>query len=217
MHRRILASTAAAVLALGLAACTDEGGGGTVTTPPPSIDIDGGSDNGGDETTTPAPSDGGGDTGTAAPDIPAPDPADYPGMDQNTPEGAEQAFRYYIAVMVWGYQTGEHDLLETLQADDCDACTINVQNIEALAEGNRFWTPTTYEEEGITTYESENFDIEVGILFILGEHEEPVGDSPEYSSTPALSYSAVGGMHWTGDRWIVGGMDIGSEAVDDAD
>lgn len=33
-----------------------------------------------------------------APDIPAPDPADFTGMDENTPKGAEQAYRYYIAL-----------------------------------------------------------------------------------------------------------------------
>ena len=93
MPRRLLSAAAACTLLLGLAAC-GEGGDGPVTTPPPTIDISGPSDGGGDDG---AASDGGGDDASpsAAPEVPAPDPADYPGMDENTPEGAEQAFRYY--------------------------------------------------------------------------------------------------------------------------
>src|SRR5690625_5731156 len=96
MPRQILPALAAAVLALGAAAC-GHGGDGPVTTPPPALGSDA-SDGGGSD---PDPSDGGGaeteEPTAAAPDIPAPDPADYPGMDAETPEGAEQALRYYIA------------------------------------------------------------------------------------------------------------------------
>src|SRR5699024_1215455 len=92
MSRRLLSAVAVAALTVGLAACG--GGDDEADEPPPQIDIStsDASDGGGD----PAPSDGGGDeagqTGqpepTAdAPDIPAPDPADYAGMDEQTPEG----------------------------------------------------------------------------------------------------------------------------------
>lgn len=207
MHRRILASTAAAVLALGLAACTDEGGGGTVTTPPPSINIDGGSGNGGDETTTPAPSDGGGDNGTAAPDIPAPDPADYPGMDQNTPEGAEQAFRYYIAVMVWGYQTGDFELLAELQAGDCNACSRNETTIEGLATQGRFWEGVEIEPVG-TLFEETPDSIDVGYNFYLSEHTEPSESGDSKVTIPREEYGAVARMVWTDNQWKVDAMDL---------
>ena len=76
MPRRLLSAAAACTLLLGLAAC-GEGVDGPVTTPPPSIDISGPSDWGGDDG---AASDGGGDdtSPSAAPEVPAPDPADYP-------------------------------------------------------------------------------------------------------------------------------------------
>src|SRR5690625_6346354 len=85
MPRRILPALAAAVLALGAAAC-GHGGDGPVTTPPPALGSDA-SDGGGSD---PDPSDGGGaeteEPTAAAPDIPAPDPADYPRPEEHTSE-----------------------------------------------------------------------------------------------------------------------------------
>src|SRR5699024_991459 len=80
MPRRILPALAAAVLALRAAAC-GHGGDGPVTTPPPALGSDAGDGGGSD----PDPSDGGGaeteEPTAAAPDIPAPDPADYPSSE----------------------------------------------------------------------------------------------------------------------------------------
>ncbi|MDN5600791.1 MAG: DUF6318 family protein, partial [Dermabacteraceae bacterium] len=105
MHRRLLSAAATSTLLLGLSACS-EPTDGPVTTPPPSIDIGAPSDGGGDA----EPSDGDGEKTAEptaeAPDIPPPDPADYAGKDEHTAEGAEQAFKYYIAVSVWAHQTG---------------------------------------------------------------------------------------------------------------
>src|SRR5699024_438635 len=115
MPRRLLSAAAAGALLLGIAACgdqTDE----PVTTAPPSIDVAGPSDDGGDS----SPSDGGGSETTEptaqAPDIPPPDPADFAGMAGHTPEGAEQAFRYYIAVSMWAHQTGNDAPLSELES-----------------------------------------------------------------------------------------------------
>lgn len=117
MRRRLLAATATAALSLGLVACGDDSEG-PVTEAPPSLGIggsDGGgaSDDGGEASDGGGSDDGGDATGSEGENsaaeeagIPAPDPADYPGMDENTAEGAEQFTRYFIAVMTWGYQSG---------------------------------------------------------------------------------------------------------------
>ena len=117
MSRRLLAAVAVTALTLGLASCGD-GGENAVTTPPPKIDIgqsdDGGaepSDDGGAEQSDSEGAGEGEDSPAAAPDIPAPDPADYPGMDQETPEGAEQAFKLFWAVILWAHQTGDSSVL----------------------------------------------------------------------------------------------------------
>ena len=205
MHRRILAPVAAAALAFGLVACTDTGGSGTVTTPPPSINIGGGSDDGGAE-----PSDGGGDTSdgggdspVAAPDIPAPDPADYPGMDQNTPEGAEQAFRYYVAVMIWGYQTGQTEHFETLHDPECLTCTTNARSIQQLAKNGKYWSQTSIEDIGTAHFDSSAYDFEVGYTFHLSAHAEPSPDSDTVTQEPRTKFISAAAMSFRDDQWVV--------------
>ena len=209
MHRRILAPVAAATLALGLVACTDTGGSGNVTTPPPSINIGGGSDDGGAE-----PSDGGGDTSdgggdstVAAPDIPAPDPADYPGMDQNTPEGAEQAFRYYVAVSMWSHQVGDDSLLKTLEIEDCGSCDEFNVELPGLITNGETWSEFEIEDLDVSIHPGDHFDHEIGYIFTIGEHTRPDYETGGRDEAPAIEYVTVGGMTFDGERWLVGDID----------
>ena len=207
MHRRILAPVAAAALAFGLVACGDTGGG-TVTTPPPSINIGGGSDDGGAEPSDggSGASDGGGESPVAAPDIPAPDPADYPGMDQNTPEGAEQAFRYYVAVSMWSHQVGDDSLLKTLEAEGCDSCDEFNAALTELIENGDTWSEFEITDVGTEVYPGETFTYEVGYLFIAGDHTRPDYENGGRKDAPEIEYSAVGGMTFREGVWLVGGL-----------
>lgn len=211
MHRRILASAAAAALTFGLAACGDEGENGTVTTPPPSVSV-GGSDGDGDAPSDGGgstdgdgndASDGGGDSTAAAPDIPAPDPADYPGMDQNTPEGAEQAFRYYVAVMIWGYQTGDSGPLSDLHDSECQTCTLNAETIQGLNAENKYWSSVDVEDIGTSTFDSESFDIEVGYTFYLSAHDEPTLGSDKVAQKPRTKFISAAAMSFDDGQWVV--------------
>lgn len=221
MHRRILASAAAAALTFALAACGDEGENGTVTTPPPSVSVDG-SDGVGDAPSDDGSStdgdgndasDGGGDSTAAAPDIPAPDPADYPGMDQNTPEGAEQAFRYYVAKMTWAYQTGGHAELTEQHSSTCNTCRANADAIRKNAEKGQYWGPTLIEEGKSAVLESENFDAEVGYEFHLSAHTEPSEDGRSPEEHPRTKYTAVAGMNWEHGSWKIGALTFDIEAA----
>ncbi|WP_193104879.1 DUF6318 family protein [Brachybacterium sp. FME24] len=211
MSRRLLAAVAAAALTFGLAACGD-GGDGTVTEPPPEVGIgsdDGGaSDGGGDEAPS---SDGGGAEGDpveAAPDIPAPDPADFPGMDENTPEGAEQAVRFYFANVYWGYQTGDSAPLRNLHTEECAACVDFVERIEGQSNGLS-WSEVEITDFGITHLSSDSFDYEVGYVFTVGAHSEPTVDGEELRKVGNVDYTAAVGVEWDGDAWIVSGMTFG--------
>ena len=214
MPRRLLSAAAACTLLLGLAAC-GEGGDGPVTTPPPSIDISGSSDGGGDDG---AASDGGGDEASpsAAPDVPAPDPADYPGMDENTPEGAEQAFRYYIAVSMWTHRTGDDKVLRSLEGQGCTGCAELNSDLPKLQEAGSYWGEYSLKDDQIEVYPGDNFDQEVSYSFILSEHLEPdveAGGSKQVSET---EYVTTGGMVWSNDMWIVEGLqgEWGPDAFD---
>lgn len=219
MSRRSQALVAVVALTFGLAACAD-GGDGPVSEPPPAIDVsDGGGDGGGDA----APSDGGGDESdesgepepTAdAPDIPAPDPADYPGMDENTSEGAEQAFRHYIAVAMWARQTGHGSELKTLQAPDCESCLEFNETVATLQEEGEYWEPFSINDVDLQVHESDNFDHEIAYLFATSAHSRPSLEGGERQDIPRMEYVLIGGMDWSGDSWVVGG--IQGEWSDDA-
>lgn len=202
MARRFLSALAVAALALGVAACGD-GGDGPVATPPPALGIDT-SDGGGTEGN---PSDGGGveteDPTAASPDVPAPDPADYPGMDEETPEGAEQSLRYYIAVVYWGYQTGDTETLETLYTDNCERCKTITAEIYDIGESSSFWDDAPIIPVSSAYHDSEDFDLEASYGFRIGAHKEPAAggtDSTEIEETP---YTAVAGFNWASDAWLV--------------
>ena len=172
-----------------------------MTTPPPWIDIgqdDGASDAGGEEPSDAGggePSDAGGadDAGSgdgrseAAPDIPAPDPADFPGMDEQTPEGAEQAVRFYFANVFFGYQTGDTSVLDGLYVDECEACGGFRDRIEGQGDG-RYWSEVTLQDSGVTSQESENFDTEVGYMFTVSAHTEPVDGGGERQDVGPIEY-----------------------------
>lgn len=218
MSRRLLAAVAAAALTFGLAACGD-GGDGTVTEPPPEVGIgsdDGGaSDGGGDEAPS---SDGGGAEGDpveAAPDIPAPDPADFPGMDENTPEGAEQAFKYYWAITFWGLQTGESAQISELRTEDCGGCEESVAQINEMQKQGRFWSEVMLEDQILESEESESKAMVVNYLFLISAHSEPTADGGGRTEIPQNVYSTAGEMTWMEGVWKVDGLGVTVEPVDE--
>src|SRR5699024_10382855 len=207
MPRRLLSAAAAGALLLGRAACGDPTDG-PVTTAPPSIDVAGPSDDGGDT----SPSDGGGseteEPTAQAPDIPPPDPADFAGMDERTEDGAVQAFRYYIAVSMWARQTGHDSELMRLQADSCEGCPKFNAEIDDLKTLDSYWGEFEVEDVQATPHESENFDYEIGYSFTIPEHTRPDPSTGEAVDYEPVEYTAVGGMSWTPEGWIVGGLNI---------
>ena len=204
MPRRLFSAAAAGALLLGLAACGDTTDG-PATAPPPDLGIAAPSDGGG----APAPSDGGGeqtDPSADAPDIPPPDPADYAGMDENTPEGAEQAFRYYIAVSMWAHQTGKDTKLTPLQSADCSGCSELNHDLPSLKEHGDYWGEFTVSDNGTTLHDSQKYDHEVGYFFTIPPHSRPNHDFTSRVEAPEIEYITVGGMEWDSDKWIVSGL-----------
>ena len=198
MSRRLLSAAAATALLLGLAACGDEKEG-PVTTAPPSIDISSPSDGGGSAD----PSDGGGtetttsDPTVTAPDIPAPDPADFAGMDEHTPEGAEQAFRYYIAMTYWARETGNTESLPDLYSDDCVKCADLKTEIDSFADGGDHWVDTSVKDTGTEHFESTNYEVEVGYVYTVSDHVAPGSTS----KVPEQEWTGVAGMNWSSGQW----------------
>jgi hypothetical protein len=196
--RRALSSLAAIALAAGLmTACGDE------DDPDPDA---------GSEATSTAPedpSDGGGATAQPSrPDVPKPDPKDYPGMDEHTDEGAEQAFRYFWAVMTWAYQTGDTSDFEALYGAECGSCQQNLDQIDELNKMEDWWSVTSIKDVDVRTYESTKNEIEVGYTMVLSAHSEPVNGNTKRRNFPDDQFSVVGGLSWQGDSWQVDAFDL---------
>ncbi|MBB5833173.1 DUF6318 family protein [Brachybacterium aquaticum] len=214
MPRRLLSAAAACAFVLGLAACGD-GSDDPVTSAPPSIDIDAPSDGGGDASPSSGgddaePSDGGGNEDTtAASDIPAPDPADYPGMDENTEEGAIQASRYFLASMLWGYQTGETDELASLFEKSCKTCQANLENIEELSDIGEYWSETRVTYEDIVPSDpDETYEAIIGYSATISPHTEPDGKTGSRIEVPENYYQMGFGLNWSEGRWVISGLSI---------
>lgn len=70
-------------------------------------------------------------SGTATtPAMAAPDPKDFPGMDEKTEDGAKQAYRYFIRTYLYMRVTGDSAPLEAMATDDCEWCTEVVANVK---------------------------------------------------------------------------------------
>lgn len=212
-HRPLTRIAATAILALGLAACGD-GGDGPRTDPPATVTLasseseadDAASDGGGDAVDSKEPE--GSETDAAA--VPAPDPADYPGMDENTPEGAEQAFRYFIALTFWGFQTGETEELEGLYLDSCEACSGNVDIMRDFNQDGEYWTSVTLEER-VDSVSSRvtggDEDVVVSYGIFVSAHSEPDLEAGGVVDVGRSDVAFGAGLSWMEGKWMVVGMD----------
>jgi hypothetical protein len=143
------------------------------------------------------------------PDVPKPDPADYPGKDEHTAEGAEQAFRYFIAQMIWSYQTGDTEEYDKLSGPDCSLCSENRRSITDLDDMGKYWTATSIDDEASKIHKSTNYDHEIVYVFDLSEHDEPIRGNTKSTHEDAQQFGTVGGMRWSEDGWIVDEFQLG--------
>lgn len=219
-RRRFLSGCAALALVAAVAACGPAAKDEVAGAQPPGQSQGEASDGGGS-----GPSDGGGagedgdeDTdgeehsGDAdkkdRPDVPKPDPADYPGKDEHTAEGAEQAFRYFIAQMIWSYQTGDTEEWNSLYSDSCQSCGRDARGIDDLASDGLYWSRTPLEFIDTNSYDSKNFETEIVSIVSIGAHEEPIRGNTKTTKEPGGEYAIGGGLDWSDGRWVLGGLEI---------
>lgn len=196
--RRTLSSLAVLALAAGLIT-----GCGDKDEPSPSA---------GSEATASAPkeqSDGGGGSATSTkPDVPKPDPKDYPGMDEHTQKGAEQAFRYFWALQLWGYETGDSAPLKSMSLESCKYCDSVIEDINDMAKKDLYWSEATLKFSDPVTEASRGHDYEVGYVIMLGEHEEDLYGNSKKRRVDSVEYVGAGAMNWASGKWSVAGVKI---------
>ncbi|MCL6422546.1 DUF6318 family protein [Brachybacterium sp. JHP9] len=191
LHRRFLALAATATLLAGASACGD----GEKAEPAPSAAA---------TTTAPATSEPAPSTTAppARPDVPAPDPADFPGKDERTEEGAQQAFRYFWAVNIWSLETGDDSLYEPLFGPECKPCKDSLEQIREVDADGRYWSKTELLDDGTFAQETSLHELEIGYRFTIAAHTEriPGGEPQHFEDVKVVS---VGGMSWQPGGWRV--------------
>jgi hypothetical protein len=215
VRRRFLSGCAAWALVTAVAACgpatNDEVAGAEPAEAAQPASSDGGgdaddpSDEGGEDKEEEA---GAGSGQKDRPDVPKPDPDDYPGKDEHTAEGAEQAFRYFVAQMIWSYQTGDTEEWNSLYSDSCQSCGRDARGIDDLASDGLYWSRTPLEFIDTNSYDSKNFETEIVSIVSIGAHEEPIRGNTKTTKEPGGEYAIGGGLDWSDGRWVLGGLEI---------
>lgn len=200
--RRLLALGALASLAVGASAC---GSGGSDEEPTPAAPT------AQQASPTPTPkvlAPEGMTPRQTPPPVDPPDPADFPGMEEQTEDGAQQAFAYYWAVAITANQSGDTSALAQLGAESCDACAQYVDQVTERVEKDQLWPPATVTTEVLEKYEDTDIDNVVLYRFTVTFEEQEGKRTPD----PA-SYVSVGGLEWTDGGWKV--LDFALQSEDE--
>lgn len=156
-------------------------------------------------------SDGGaGDAGgpAEAPAFPPPDPVDYPGMYENTREGAEQALRFFIAQMHHSFETNSTSGLAETAAAGCEGCNSVKKLIERNKSWGSTWSPVHCEEAKLSHLEPLAYTFEIEMEYALSPHTEPMGPEGTVERLERTEYVATAALKWGSDRWVVHALEL---------
>lgn len=201
-HRRALTLAATGLLALGLTACGDDAG---TSTAEPSTTSAAPTTSAPAETTpvtTPSPS--------SAPAVAAPDPADYPGMDQQTEEGAKQAFRFFWASYLSGYEGGGTSAFSSTFDPSCSYCLAAREDLETHDQHASYWSDADIEDLELSLNSFSESEAVVTYVYRLSGHSEPSEDYSTRIDEPETVYATAGRLVWQGNKWLVLDVDIES-------
>lgn len=196
---------------LGLAACSAEGGRDA-----PRLDLasSAASDAGGVQGTSggEGASDGGNATDEASgfgmpPEnegLLPPDRANYPGIDTETDEGAQQTVKFFFDAMYYGYATGDTEPLESVSSKNCVQCTIAIDDIRERAEvEGAFLVGHSVEDERLTVAPSERAgQARIYYAYIEGATTKYYGDG-RVEEFPARRMHSAAHLAFTVERWSI--------------
>lgn len=143
-----------------------------------------------------------------APEVPVPNPADFPGMEQQTEEGAKQAFRYFWAALLYGYATGDSRPFVDLSSVDCKYCASARGDIEALRDRDEYWDPVTLVDDNSQSVLAADSSALVIYEFRVPEHTEPGDTAGSRTHEAEVAHKSAGKLQWTGGRWEVRIVDL---------
>ncbi len=153
-------------------------------------------------------SDGGGEATKAVPDIPPPDPKDFPGMDQKTDEGAEQAARYFLHVTYWAHQTDGLAKYDALILEDCQKCQAIREDIQGRGKARSFWSKTEVALGVCSLMYSEQDLREYHCYTTLSPHFEPAFPGEPAEDVGKLELATGVQLKWVDRKWLVSGYAV---------
>ncbi|MDO5644545.1 MAG: DUF6318 family protein [Dermabacter sp.] len=130
----------------------------------------------------------------------SPDPVNYPGMDSESDEGAEQAMRFFIDARYYGYATGDTAPLESVSHKNCKPCLEAVDDIRSRTrEQGAFLTSYSIEPQEVVDY----VPTRPGVRTIYYAYRE--GESERLFSDGSTSTYSGGNMNAVADLKVVDG------------
>lgn len=142
--------------------------------------------------------------------VPPPNPAEFPGMDQQTEDGAKQAYRYFWAAVLYGHQTGDASIIEDMSMPECRYCNTPLGDVEVFRETKSFWGAASMNDKLLESEVEDGANVIVTYEFELSAHQEKDPATGILSERPAKNYGTSGRTTWSDSRWKLDGLAIDS-------
>lgn len=194
--RRAVVAVSVGALTLALAAC--DPGAAEPTATPSSV-----APSTSEASTSAAPTE---EPTSAAPEVPAPNPADFPGMDQQTEDGAKQAYAFFWETYRFAMVTGDSQPFANQFTPDCNWC-IAISN-EITSNGS-IWKSATVTASELDAYVVGEGHFEVyTVLDVDPEWSSADFDNGREDRLRGGRYVAGSNVIWLDGSWKVASVDF---------
>ncbi|MGQ4568301.1 DUF6318 family protein [Dermabacteraceae bacterium P9123] len=138
-----------------------------------------------------------------------PDPADFPGMNENTDAGAIQTLKYWDTAYNYAIATGDVGRLRQYSAQECSKCT---ESIDLIINKHK---EGTYGKGGVYEFEKSEIDesdkIKAYYIHVKVKNFSVVTrDRPSPSENRPSIYVRGAYMKHDGEQWLVTDIDYAS-------
>lgn len=218
VRARTLPAAVVVVFMLGLVSCSDAGKDEPTTAPmPTSSSSDGGgdaSDGGGETSAASSPSAEGGEGGSALPtasdgggervtmtkdDFPPPDPANYPGLNTHTEQGAIATATYFWDSLFWASWSGETAIPTRLSSEECVGCQLLLERSNDAYMNQLYLTPSYVIPRAETVEARENYQGYDIVIFMTIDERVTAKNLKGRED----HFRTAHGMNWNGKAWKI--------------
>ena len=128
---------------------------------------------------------------------------DYPGVYEDTPEGAQDAFEFFVMAHQYAYATGDTGPMESMfTPEECEGCEWLVDKIHEEAEIGTF---VVYDSFEISRVEVKGQEPKGLAIYLEGKRKGIVLHDLGNARSESVddSYKALGVFEFDGEQWVV--------------